>query len=169
MGSVKVDTKGLEEFAKRMQQLDVDYFCEQAAKELAKRFLAKVIKRTPVGQYDDGRVGGTLRRGWTTQESGSGSEGLKTTCAGQFVDTLKVHQFGGTYVIEIKNPVEYASYVEYGHRQEPGRFVPALGKRLKKSWVPGQFMMTITENEIKKNANKIVEAKFNKLLKEAFK
>jgi hypothetical protein len=59
--------------------------------------------------------------------------------------------------------------VEYGHRQEPGRFVPALGKRLKKSWVPGQFMMTITENEIKQNANKIVEAKFNKLLKEAFK
>ena len=27
--------------------------------------------------------------------------------------------------------MEYASYVEYGHRQEPGRYVPALGKRLK--------------------------------------
>ncbi len=22
-------------------------------------------------------------------------------------------------------------YVEYGHRQEPGRYVPAIGKRLK--------------------------------------
>ena len=33
---------------------------------------------------------------------------------------------------------DYARHVEYGHRQQPGRFVPAIGKRLKRSWVPGQ-------------------------------
>ena len=40
---------------------------EACAKELAARLLAKVIKRTPVGQYPSGsgKVGGTLRRGWT--------------------------------------------------------------------------------------------------------
>ena len=34
--------------------------------------------------------------------------------------------------------VEYAPYVELGHRQTPGRFVPKIGKRLVRSWVPGK-------------------------------
>lgn len=34
--------------------------------------------------------------------------------------------------------VEYAPYVELGHHQEPGRYVPAIGKRLKASFVPGK-------------------------------
>lgn len=33
---------------------------------------------------------------------------------------------------------DYARHVEFGHRQQPGRYVPAIGKRLKRSWVPGQ-------------------------------
>lgn len=33
---------------------------------------------------------------------------------------------------------EHAPHVEYGHRQTPGRYVPAIGKRLKASFVPGQ-------------------------------
>lgn len=31
--------------------------------------------------------------------------------------------------------VKYAPYVELGHAQQPGRFVPKLGKRLKVAWV----------------------------------
>ena len=34
--------------------------------------------------------------------------------------------------------LHYAPHVEYGHRQQPGRFVPQIGKRLKASYVPGQ-------------------------------
>lgn len=34
--------------------------------------------------------------------------------------------------------VEYAPYVELGHQQEPGRYVPAIKKRLKASYVPGK-------------------------------
>lgn len=34
--------------------------------------------------------------------------------------------------------VEYAAYVEYGHHQTPGRYVPQIGKRLKRSFVPAQ-------------------------------
>ena len=73
-------------------------------------------KRTPVGQYPSGsgKVGGTLRRGWTIGE---------------------VKHEGNDCIIEVINPLEYASYVEYGHRQEPGRYVPAIGKRLKRAWV----------------------------------
>jgi hypothetical protein len=32
----------------------------------------------------------------------------------------------------------YAPYVEYGHRQNVGQYVPAIGKRLKAAYVPGQ-------------------------------
>lgn len=38
--------------------------------------------------------------------------------------------------------VEYAPYVEYGHHQEPGRYVPAIGKRLVASYVPGHPYLT---------------------------
>lgn len=34
--------------------------------------------------------------------------------------------------------LHYAPHVEYGHRQQPGRFVPQIGKRLKASYVPGK-------------------------------
>lgn len=43
--------------------------------------------------------------------------------------------------------VEYAPYVELGHRQQPGRFVPKIKKRLKRSWVPGKpFLRPAFEN-----------------------
>ena len=34
--------------------------------------------------------------------------------------------------------VKYAPYVELGHHQEPGRYVPAIKKRLVRDWVPGK-------------------------------
>lgn len=45
--------------------------------------------------------------------------------------------------------VEYAPYVELGHHQQPGRYVPKLGKRLKKSWVaPKPYLRPAVENHI---------------------
>lgn len=43
---------------------------------------------------------------------------------------------GDNIVEEIGTNVEYAPYVELGHHQEPGRYVPAIGKRLVRDWVP---------------------------------
>lgn len=56
------------------------------------------------------------------------------------------------------------AYVEYGHRQTPGRYVPALGKRLKKGWVRGHFMLTISEQEIQSIAPQILEEKIKEFL-----
>ena len=43
--------------------------------------------------------------------------------------------------------VEYAPYVELGHHQTPGRYVPAIKKRLKASWVnPKPFLRPAIEN-----------------------
>ena len=177
----KVDLKGLKEFQDQLekQQKEADAFLEGCARELAARLLRMVVMRTPVGDYSHevevvakrdsknhkkgevytkrvnsgGKMGGTLRRGWITQREGSGSEGLKTNGASQFADSLKVHRFSDTYVIEIMNPVEYASYVEYGHRTPSG-----------KGWVRGQFMMTISEQELQTMAPQILERKIKKFL-----
>lgn len=146
-----VNYKQLQKFAKDIEQLNStqkDKFLEQCCKELAARLLAKVIKRTPVGVYDNGKTGGTLRRGWTGSKKGNAS---------QYVESLKVNHFGDTYVIEITNPVDYASYVEYGHRTANHQ-----------GWVDGKFMLTISETEIKQSSPKILQNKLNKYLKEVF-
>ena len=67
------------------------------------------------------------------------------------MDSLSINHFGDTYVIEIVNPVEYASYVEYGHRTANH-----------KGWVKGRFMMTISEQELQGMAPGILEKKIEK-------
>ena len=37
--------------------------------------------------------------------------------------------------VTVGTNIKYASYVEYGHKQQPGRYVAAIGKRLVKGWV----------------------------------
>ena len=174
----RVDFKQLQRLQKRMQKLEkveFEKFCEDAAKELAARLLAKVIKRTPVGQYKDGTVGGTLRRGWTV---GSHREAeLSTVFGGStnwtekdgktrtkgmggatgFANSMTVTKKGNVYEISVINPVEYASYVEYGHRTRNHR-----------GWVPGRFMMTISADEVEQQAPKVIERKLLKMLGEAF-
>lgn len=163
----KMDIRGLKEFQGQLNKLqDPDVFVEMCAKELAARLLRLVVKRTPVGDYSGdsytcasgkqhkgykvpGKVGGTLRRGWTAEKKQSASA---------YVSSLPVHHFGDTYVIEIVNPVEYASYVEFGHRTANHS-----------GWVKGRFMMTISEQELQTIAPKVLENKIKRYLQECMK
>ena len=148
----KVDFSELQKFVDKVETvLDEDQmqlFMEACAKELAARLLTKVIKRTPVGVYPD-RVGGTLRRGWTAEKQ----QGVMT-----YVNSLNVTHSGDSFTIEIVNPVEYASYVEFGHRT-----------RNHKKWVEGKFMLTISSQEIQEAAPGVLEKKLQRKLGEAFK
>ena len=192
------DFEELRAFEKSLEKLagdPLDAFCEEAAKELAARLLAKVIKRTPVGigakhmedvtdeqgapaVYKSGKrkgqtkrrqvtdhVGGTLRRGWTAKTEKEAENGMRRDAA-EYARSLPISKSGGVYQIEIINPVHYASYVEYGHRQTPGRYVPAIGKQLKQGWVKGRFMLTISEQQLQAEAPVILEAKLKKFLGE---
>lgn len=151
---------GLEELQKSLQGLDKTsgQFMEACAKELAARLLAMVKRRTPVGDYSrevevtakrdskyhkkgdvykkrvnaGGKKGGTLRRGWTVGE---------------------IRKEGNVYKIDITNPVEYAPYVEYGHRTANH-----------KGWVKGHFMMTISEQELQSIAPRVLERRIQKFL-----
>jgi len=177
------DFKQLEELAEKLEKMskfDTQKFCEDVARELAARLLAKVIKRTPVGEgtfeivTKNGvqkrykvKSGGTLRRGWTAITQSEAENG-ETPNAKEYANSLKILRLGNYYVIVVKNPVEYASYVEFGHRQESGRFVPAIGKRLKIAWAPGKFMLTISEKELEGQLPKLIERKLTKFMEECF-
>ena len=104
-----------------------------------------------------GYVGGTLRRGWTSKTESEAESGGSSVDPVAYASTLPIVRSGNLFRIVIVNPVEYASYVEYGHRQTPGRYVPALGKRLKEGWVPGKFMLTISAEEIQRKSPQIIE------------
>lgn len=137
----KTDFRQLKQLQKQLEkfeQVDMDAFCEKCAKDLASMLLRRVKKRTPVQQ-------GTLRNGWTISS---------------------VKKENGSYMIEVINATEYASYVEYGHRQTPGRYVPEIGVKLQKAWVPGKFMLTISEKEVEQLAPKYLEKKLEKKLRE---
>lgn len=151
------DFRQLEQLNKQIEQMldaDVDTFFQTAAKDLASRLLTQVVKRTPV-------VYGTLRNAWAI---------------------IPVGQRGTHYTIALINNLVYASYVEYGHRQTPGRFIPGYwqgdrfvydtnaqgGMVLKKSWVEGRFMLTISTQELEQQAPAILEAKLYDFIKRCF-
>lgn len=60
----------------------------------------------------------------------------------------RIFRQGDTLCVEIINPMDYATFVEYGHSQTPGRYVPQIGKRLVNDWVEGAHMMQISMDRI---------------------
>ena len=128
--------KQLQKRIEALEKYDIDTFVRQATNEIAQRLYAKVVKRTPVGQYPkgSGKVGGTLRKGWRMTQ---------------------VKQVADGYEVQVINPTEYASYVEYGHRTRGGG-----------GWVEGRFFLTKSELEIEQDMPKIIERKLIKFLQE---
>lgn len=158
--------KGFEQLQKDLQKLQkaAPKTTEKCINELTSRLYAMTKKRTPVGDYEDtydleddgvnkflvmsAKQGGTLRRGWVVRGP---------------------YYFGNDYVCELINPVEYAPYVEYGHRQTPGRYVPAIDRKLTASWVKGYFMLTKSFQDLKKIAPKVIQKNVDEMMREVFK
>lgn len=146
------DFSELRKYADKLEKLtdaDIEELCIKCSKELAARLLALVIPRTIVGDYPagSGKVGGTLRRGWTSKThaeaaSGKGKNGKPIK---EYVASLPVRKVGNYYIIKIINPVEYSPYVEFGHRTRSG------------GWVDGKYMLTISEERLKQIAPRVLE------------
>ena len=66
-----------------------------------------------------------------------------------------IHSTGNGYVVKVYNPVKYAPYVEYGHRTRGG------------GWCDGKYMLTKATEQVKKNADAIVEREITKEIKRA--
>lgn len=142
-----------------LQSMDMDRFCTEVSKELAARLLALVIPRTPVGQYpkSSGKKGGTLRRGWTSKTQADAASRGGSNDAKAYAEALPIRKSGNTYIIEVINPVEYAGYVEFGHRTRGGD-----------GWVPGQYFLTLSEQDLERLAPGVIERKLEALLREVF-
>ena len=144
-----VDFSEFEKFKNQLKNLEKELpaFEEGCAKELGARLLREVRQKTPVGIYpeESGKMGGTLRRNWYVTDARRTSEG---------------------YALDVINNTEYASYVEDGHRQQVGRYVPAIGKRLKQPWVEGKHMLKDSVDDIQSKADAIIERRMNRWLEE---
>lgn len=123
----------MKKLEKAQKIIDAEFM--KAAKAIGLEFMRSVKIRTPKG------LTGKLNQNWQCE----------------------VNKKGNTYIINVFNTVEYASFVESGHRQEVGRYVPAIKRRLTKPWVEGKFMMKLTEAEIEEKIPAIVQTIENKL------
>lgn len=76
-----------------------------------------------------------------------------------------------TLSVKVFNTSRYSSYVDDGHRQKVGQFLPFIGAgwqsgkvqgaRLKQSWVDGLNITTHAKNVVENNANNIMNSGFN--------
>ena len=113
--TIRIDTKGLDGLLDKVNSLSprIDQAVSTAMADEGLSWRDDVRDNTPVDTGD-------LQRSWTL--TGPDKKGIK-------------------FEMDLNNPLEYAEYVELGHRQEPGRFVPAIGKRLVADYVPGSYML----------------------------
>ena len=142
-GDIEVDYKEFEAFAKRIGMAANGQFqhrVQQGVKQAGLLLVGEIKGLTPTGT-------GTLRRSWSV---------------------TKVGHSGDAFTVTIGNSKEYASYVETGHRQKVGRYVPAIGKRLVAPWVEGRFMMRDGVKQGMPAAQKLVDIRVQQALEEVF-
>lgn len=148
MSSIRFDISGLEQFTKNFQQFanGLDKFVRNFLLEQANIVLANTKAKTPVKTGD-------LRNRW---------------------ELTNVTKKGNNYEIQVFNTLYYASYIEDGHRQRVGRFVPGVidangfhyvkgaksGIVLKRPFINGFHMCRIALNDLDMDMRQKFEAAF---------
>ncbi|NFD56118.1 HK97 gp10 family phage protein [Clostridium botulinum] len=137
-------------FQKALDERVIERWIKEFLLEMAFRAERKIKKRTPVGIYSN-QVSFITKDGkevnFTTSSSKTGGHLRRNWQVGNVVKQ------GNSYIVEIFNNVDYASYVEYGHRTKNH-----------KGWVEGRFMATISMQEIERQLPKFLERKQVELL-----
>lgn len=129
MGMGSFDIRGLESLRDRIGRINHDEFIKQQAMQLALRLIALTKEKTPTDT-------GNLKRNWAMGT---------------------VEKAGNQYIVTVLNNTEYATFVEYGHRN-----------KYHTGWVPGRYMLTRSESEIKGQAPAILARQMENFLREAF-
>lgn len=140
MANVTVDLSGFEDLLKKTNELqnNISSLNEEITDNLAQHYLAEAIANTPVGAIaisPDGKYRSEsehMRRSWEAERINDST-------------------------VKVQNSASYASYVNDGHRQQPGRFIPVLGKRLTKSFVKGLHMQEKAEAATRRASEKIMK------------
>lgn len=110
-----VNFKDFDKFIKNMNTLEKDFnkFLKKFLIEMANRVIAKTKPKTPIDT-------GALRSSWQLGEISGSGKNLQ---------------------VEILNPMEYATDIEYGHR--------IVRNNIEVGWYEGRFMLKTSIDEIK--------------------
>ena len=127
MSGYNFEIKGIDNFLKDINNIQNNFQgdLQKLVEKHGGILLRNTKMKTPVGQYNDGRTGGTLRRSWQLEK--------------------------GDLYVKLYNNVEYAQFVEFGHRTRGG-----------KSYVEGVYMLKTSFEKTKKDFENDLE----KLLKQ---
>ena len=159
------ELKKLQEKLARLAETQGDKIMRGGVDELSQYAFGVLVKHTPVRKEDRltdsrginweamGEPKGTLKQSWKIEP--------------------EIKREGTAYTRKLFNDAKgykgkmYASFVEEGHSQTPGRFVPAIGKRLKASEVKAVHFVKDSETEIEREQDKILAKYFDRKLEEA--
>lgn len=157
MADVKLNIDQWNEFAEAVAKSTdpkrIDEAKANAVRLMAAAYLRVAKTQTPTGERGTVEVNGKeyhietehMQRSWD---------------AGKIERTSRAHR------IAITNSASYASFVNDGHRQTPGRFVPILGKRLVANFVEGKHITEIAQAYTESKAGAIIRRETSELLKE---
>ena len=142
----EIDFSQLEKLQKQMESVDYTKACASAMNVISQRALKYISNVTKPGHYKNGKTGGTLKKSWQAE---------RTTVSGS---TVK----GGIYTA-----LEYAPYVEFGHRTRWGKGTSPNYKPKKngKKWVEGKKYLHTVVPKVDKVAPKILMRKMEEILK----
>lgn len=120
MLDVQIDEAGFDAFEGKLGRMINGGFIEPGFKKAVEHVREVVIDGTPVGDPETDEHPGLMKKSWQQPKYEVGSGYRKAT---------------------IKNSVDYGMASNYGHWQEPGRYVPAIEKRLVHAWIPGTYAL----------------------------
>lgn len=127
---VEFDFSEFYDFAEKLSDSKLEETFERITKDIAQALLKRIKGYTPTLDYD-------LINAWNDNK-------------------LLVTETETGYEVLLVNKMEYATWVNDGHKQRPGRFIPGYwantrrfvyvpnydgGMVLKKSWVQGKFFV----------------------------
>lgn len=128
-----INERNFSEYMRELKALsaDLDTVARNVVSKQASIGMRVSIRNTPVKS-------GVLRSGWSAIVAHDASP--KVGFFRRIINAL-AHKKGKTWEAGYGNSVSYGLYVNDGHRQQVGRYVPAIGKRLVKPYVPGVHML----------------------------
>lgn len=161
MAKVRVSLKGCQKIYENALKLgdgEVQQAMEKSVATLAGVYLRTAKKNTPVGKKivrKDPKTGKVYR---------SKSEHMRRSW-----DVGEVEKKALGYSQQVFNSASYASYVNDGHRQRPGRYVPLLGKSLVASWVDGLNITEKAQKAVREASPKVIKRNLHAVEKGLFK
>lgn len=137
MSKSDFDFRAFEKYVKNFEKITEEFnvFLKTFLLQQAQRCVSSAKKKTPVDT-------GAMRASW-----GIGNQiiSLRSTGKGNSVEfdpenstIADINVVGNNFEVTIWNGMEYSSYIEYGHSTTSG------------GWVEGQFILTISINDVEK-------------------